>query len=392
MRIVIDIRLLGRGNASGIREYTYHIIEALFARAPEHEYILFYPGLKKSPLPTSWTGRPNVSVVSWRIPNKLLELGSYLFPRFMAIDARLKADLIFSPHINILVSLHTPRFLTIHDLSFIHYPDFFGLRERIWHSMQHVNQQVRQAERIITNSYFTETDIVETLRVPKEKISVVYPGIHKNFRKLDENDPAMNLFIKNNNIQYPFILALGTIEPRKNITAIIQAFNALKKKPEHRELRLIIVGNPGWLHRDTLKAAAVSEAKDHIIFWGKVKNEERIFLYNKAEALAYPSFFEGFGFPPLEAQACGCPVVTSDRSSFVEIIGASGITVNPWSVYDLTYALHSIMTDHDLRAKLIAKGLLNAKRFTWEKTAEELLSVFINAKNNLRHPSAVSRP
>ena len=160
----------------------------------------------------------------------------------------------------------------------------------------------------------------------------------------------------------------------------MRAFSALKADPNFKDLRLIIAGRPGWLYHDIIKEIRNSRTKEDIILWGRVENADRIFLYNLAEAFVYPSFFEGFGLPPLEAQACGCPVVVANRTSLPEIMGNSALLHDPWRLDELTQALGKILTDRSLRLKLVSAGYKNSQRFNWQKTTADILKLFHDEK------------
>ncbi len=364
MRILADVRLLSRGGVSGIEEYTRNIIRSLLAGDSSNSYRLFYSGLRKQPL--DLTG---AEVVDWRIPNKLLDVSARLF-NFPSIGERLGADLIFSPHFNLLASGRTPRVVTFHDLSFLHHPYFFSGKQRFWHWLQNVRKQTASAAKIIAVSDFTKSDLIGLLGVPEEKVEVVYSGLSPEFRVLDKKHIAE---------ARPFFLSLGTLEPRKNVPAIIRAFNLIKKDPVFSDWQLVIAGKQGWIHRSIDREAAASPFRSDIVFTGMVKPEERVLLYNLAKVFVYPSFFEGFGFPPLEAQASGCPVVASDRASLPEVLGKSALLVNPWKVEDLAGAMKEAALNASLREKLVAGGLKNAAGFTWENAAKKTIEVFNNA-------------
>ncbi len=383
MHIFIDVRLLGRGAQSGIEEYTFQAVDHLLHAGGEHRFTLFYSGVRKKPLPApwrsftgpkEWTRRTNVRVIDWRVPNRILDALAHLF-KWPDIPARVGADIVFSPHFNILAT-RVPRVITFHDLSFLRYPRFFSARQRLWHWMQRYRAQAAGAAAIVVNSQFSASDVHGLLGVPREKIHLIYPGINPLFKPIAPNDAQLAQFKDRHRIAFPYLLALGTIEPRKNIPLVVRAFTALKRDPRHASLRLIIAGRRGWLYGESERAIARSPARDHIIRWGAVDPDDRRLLYTGSSAFVYPSFFEGFGFPPLEAQACGAPVVVSDRTSLPEVVGASALRVSPWSVDELAGAIERILTDNRARDALIAAGYQNVKRFSWETNAQELLTLF----------------
>lgn len=375
MQILIDIRLLGPGGNSGIEEYTRQLLTHLFTIDTKNRYTLFYNGVIKAPLPGSLTKHPNVSVMDWRVPNRLLDLSMRVLRR-PRIDKGRAFDLTFSPHFTQLCAERTPRIITFHDLSFLHHPDFFSLRKSFWHWLQNVRREAHDAAHIIAVSEFTKHDLVRTLHVPEDKITVIASGVDPALRPLPENSAELKEFRARHNLHAPFLLSVGTLEPRKNIPAIIRAFNLLKRDKEFFDLRLVIAGREGWLYQNILTEAKRSPHQDHIIFWGKMSEDDKLYLYNLAEVFLYPSFFEGFGFPPLEAQACGTPVILGDRTSLPEIVNDSAIRVHPWNIDEIASNLKHVLKDPLLQNTLIAKGEKNVTRFSWEATAKKTLALF----------------
>ncbi len=373
MRILIDVRVLGRDRKAGIPIYIKELTSRLIAAA-DHQFELFYPGLRKQPLPADWLVRKNVSALDWPIPNKLFDLSSHLFAK-LAISSYTNAEIIFSPHLNILTKGKLARVLTVHDLSFLHYPQFFSRRQRIWHWLQYWQKQIQEADHVIAVSEYTKADLIQALQVPEKKITVVYSGISPTFQPLEPGDPRILKCQKKYMFRAPYILYLGAIEKRKNLQLLVAAFNTLRADPRFKAHQLVIAGAPGYGGHEVLAAARCSSAASAIHFLSRVTDEDRIFLYNGAEAFVYPSFFEGFGFPPLEAQACGVPVIASNRTSLPELLNDSALFVDPWKPAELASALTGVLSDAELRAKLIQKGRANSARFRWEKTVTETLAI-----------------
>ena len=363
MHILIDLRLLTKGGATGIEEYTTQLVGHLLTLDQKNKYTLFYNGLRKAPLPREWLERSNTSLVDRHIPNKLFDLlNRFNLPK---LDAIAKSDAIFSPHFNIISrDSEIPHVMTFHDLSFIHHPEFFPMRKKFWHWLQKYQDRAKRASRIIAVSEFTKWDLVECLNIKPEKIVTIYSGIQNELKPMPRKSQGR-----------PFMLYLGAIEPRKNVSAAIRAFNILKTSSKFRDWQFVIAGNFGWLYQDVLKESEQSPYRDDIRFIGKIHPSDRVFIYNLAELFIYPSFFEGFGFPPLEAQACGIPVVASDRTSLPEILGDSALLVNPWKIDDIVSAAQSIVFNPGERERLISAGFENVKRFNWVKTASKTLEV-----------------
>lgn len=359
MQLLIDARLLSQGEGTGVETYAKNIISRLLADPRGRTQTLFYNAWRTAPLPHNWREK-SARVVDWGMPNKLYDLWQ---PQ---IDRLIPADIIYSPHINRLRSKKAPRVMTIHDLSFVHYPQFFPLRYRLWHERQRVREQADEARAIIANSAYTKADIANTWGIAPEKIHAIHPGIDA-----PAYDPAKRPILspaKEAIMRRPYILCLSTLEPRKNIPLAISAFARLKKDPYFRDLALVMAGGKSW----RFEPIPCPDA----FYWGNASAEEKALLYTEAEAFLFPSFFEGFGFPPLEAQSYGCPVVASDRASLPEILGGSALYAGPWNAAGLADAAESILKSPAERDRLVAAGHENIKRFDWNRTPWALSDIF----------------
>ncbi len=393
MKIFIDIRALDARYASGVPPrqkywcggvpgYVRMLVENLLAEAPNEEFIFFANSfrrnLEKTDLPRQYRG----DWLNLGLPNRLLDLVNH-FLSIPKIDKIVSADVFYSPHFNLLsFERSSKHVLTIHDISFYHYPDFFSRRKQFWHWQQDWRKQMENAGRIITNSDYTSGDLVETLKLNPEKITRIYPGVNPFYKKLSKDDINLIRFRNEKELNKPFLLSVGTLEPRKNIVAAIRAFNFLKQSPAFKDIELIIVGPRGWLYDKILKEAESSPWQNKIRIWGRAAPEELLYLYNLASVFVYPSFFEGFGFPPLEAQACGLPVVASNRSSLPEALGKSAFLVDPWRVSELALAVESVLTNQKISETLKARGAENVSRFNWRDTAREVITLLRNHKSD----------
>lgn len=377
MRILVDVKLLGRGQTTGISGYTKEVVTALLEHTTD-EYRLFYNGFKLNPLAEEWLNNPRISVLNWHIPNKLFHLTTRLF-NWPNLNQQKDIDLIFSPHFHLLAKSTLPRVITFHDISFIHYPQFFSLKQRLWHWWQNYAKQADSAASIVSVSDYTKSDLVRFLKIPPEKITTIHSGIGSEFKKLDPHDPRLGEFRKNRSLERPFFLFLGTLEPRKNIPLLIKAFSLVKTDPRFKDYELVIAGRPGFKAHEVYKMAAESPFRSNIRFLDDVADTERVLLYNLARVFVFPSFFEGFGFPPLESQACGTPVVAASRTSLPEILGSSALYTSPWLANELSEQMMQAALTVSVREKLITTGLSNAKKFTWRQAALELSKVFKSA-------------
>lgn len=398
MRIGIDIRTLMDKHYSGVPEYTSNLVKEILRLDKKNEYKLFYnSGKDVSGRIPDFAGS-NVKIISTGYPNKIFNFVMQKTSRRPKIDQLLKVDLFFMPHINfVALSNKCKSVLTIHDLSFLpaspltsqggpassltskggRYPEFFSLRKNFWHKMINVKKLVRRFDKIIAVSENTKNDIVELCGVSPEKVKVIYSAVDMRFRKVDREHVRLPEVKEKYGLPDKFILYLGNLEPRKNIRGIIQAYSELRaKNKELKEVKLAIVGSRGWKSKNIFKAWQESRYKDDIKFLGYVPAVDKIYLYNLATLFVYPSFYEGFGFPPLEAMACGTPVVTSFASSLPEIVGDAAIMVDPYNIADIAGAMEQVLISRGLQNDLIKKGLEQARRFSWKKTAKEYLEVF----------------
>lgn len=360
LSIGIDIRVLARGTRTGIEEYVLNLLPCLLPLDRNIQYKLFYNAFHKVKLDYSWFKLPNVELKEFKFPNRVLDL--FRWPK---IDKFLgDIDIFFSPHfLPIALPKNCKRVITFHDLSFKHHPEFFSGSRKLWHWLTFPESQAKKTDKIITDSQSTKEDLVKIYGIEPEKIRVIYLGISENFKQVKSNKEKS-------------ILYFGTIEPRKNIAAVIKAFEVLKN--DFKDLKLTIAGAKGWLYKDIFKQ--VEKFRKDIIFTGVIDDKDKPRLYNSAGVFVYPSFFEGFGFPPLEAMACGVPTIVSNTSSLSEVVGNGAIMIDPYNVDELVLTIGNVLEDKDLRNDLITKGLKQAKKFDWNKTAKQILDIFYKLK------------
>lgn len=394
MKIGIDLRAIGQGKYSGVEEYTLNLLDALFAVDKKNNYLLFSSGQKISGRYMEFSQKskknnPNVGLYHCPVSNRILNTFFKLFS-WPKIDNMISgADIIFEPNINLLPSSRAKKTVTFHDLSFEKYGNFFSAKQTFWHNFVDPKKLANEADLIIAVSESTKNDLVEIYGIPFEKIKVIYSGIGRAARgeqKIACKDADLKNIRGKYDLPKKYMLYLGTLEPRKNIIGIIKAFEIFKKNFPKNEEKLVIAGSKGWLYEEIFRTAGKSLFKSDIIFSGFIDDKDKAILYNLSNLFVFPSFYEGFGFPPLEAMAQGVPVITSDCSSFPEVVGDAAIMVNPYSSTQLAEAMAEILFNNELREKLIKKGLLRAKKFSWEKCARETLEVFENMnKNSFKH-------
>lgn len=268
-----------------------------------------------------------------------------------------------------------PSVVTVYDLSFLLYPDRFKRAKRFYLSL-FTRLSARKARRIIAISESTKRDVVRLLGVPPDKVEVVYCGLDDAFRPLAEDQVAA--FRSERGLSERFILFVGTIEPRKNVTRLIEAFANLLTC-QLADLKLVIGGAKGWFYEDVFARAEELGLEGQVMFPGYIPASELPLWYNAAELFVYPSLYEGFGLPPLEAMACGTPVVTANTSSLPEVVGEAGLTVAPLDVEALAEAMRRVLNDATLRREMRERGLQRAQSFSWTKTARETVQVYRRA-------------
>jgi len=384
-RICVDVRCLMEGRRTGVEEYTQELLLHLFEIDKANEYVLFCSSWKKPVFDFSLFEKySNVTVKKIRLPNKLLNFSFWYFS-WPKIDKLVGgADMVFFPNIIFgAVSARAKTLMTIHDLSFERYPEYFSWKRRFWHLFVNSKKLCERADQIISVSQSSRQDVINSYGVDAQKVSLIYNAVSQDFRIINRNNAKLIKVKEKYQLPFKFILYLGTIEPRKNIIGIIRAYNQLQdfaQKTNNLELlkyKLVIAGSNGWLDAEIFSEIANSKFKEKIILPGFISNEDKAYVYNLATLFVYPSFFEGFGFPPLEAMACGVPVIVSNNSSLPEICGEAGILIDPDKSEEISQAMQQILMDKLLREKLITTGLKRAKQFSWEKTARETLKLFL---------------
>lgn len=389
MKIGVDVRVLMDKNYSGISVYTANLLSSILKQDQLNKYHLFYNSFKNRGGQFSLWKRENSFIKGAHYPNKIFNYLLQKIFNFPKIDSFLGGvDIFFSPHFNFLsVTPGVKLVITVHDLSFLRYPEFFSFRKNFWHNALRIKKLLVRADLIIAVSNNTKNDLVEILGLSPDKIVVVYSGNdyqtiaasnlntfpEKYSKPLDNN----NLLLKNNNIKSGFILFVGNIEPRKNILGLIKAYNLLRAvKPELSQHQLILAGSSGWRTRKIYRAWRKSPYVDDIKFLGYVSKDDKEVLYQQANVFVYPSFYEGFGFPPLEAMSFGVPVVSSNVSSLPEILGEAALLVDPFRSEEIAESLALMLGDNRLRDLFVQRGFKRAAEFSWEKTGVKYLELF----------------
>lgn len=403
MRIGIDIStLLNHGRDIGAGRYIFNLVKNLLtinppdlvnpadfnntlrqpvtfvltARYITDEHLPVIEELKKTN-----PGIHKLELKLFKTSRKKLDLWNRL--RFPPIElAGFKADLLHCPDFLIPPTTNKNIVLTIHDLAFIRFPRF-NFDWFVKKYTKEVTKNARTIKRILADSHSTKNDIVDFLGINPEKIDVVHLGAEDKFRKLDKKNGEQidlshrGILAKKYNINKKFILSVGTIEPRKNFDTLIRIFNRLKK--DGFDIQLVIAGRTGWKSEATYEEKEKSLFAKDIIFTGRLTDDELIQFYNMAELFVYPSIFEGFGLPVLEAMQCGLPVVASNTSSIPEIFSdplTRTFLAETNNESDFLEKIKQILSDSHLREELSEKSIINSRNFSWKLTAEKTFHVY----------------
>ena len=375
LRIAIDAHAVGTG-LGGNESYATNLIEALAAIDSVNEYTLYVTRLEA------------VRKFSQRWPNFLVRQTRPHTP-LIRIPLTLSAELRKNPVDVLHVQFTAPPFapcpvvVSIHDLSFEHLPETFKRRSRAQLRLT-VRRSARKAAHILALSEHARADIVATYGIAPERVTAIPLAAADRFRPVTD-ERELQRVRHTYEIAGDYILTVGSIQPRKNLGRLILAYARLRRDaPQGVHPRLVIVGRQAWVFGETLRAIRESGFADSIILTGYVPEADLPALYSGASCFVYPSFFEGFGLPPLEAMNCGVPVITGNRTSLVEVVGDAGILVDPLDPDAIASALLRVLNDRDLCDALRVKGLNRSRQFHWQETAKRTLEVYERAADNKR--------
>jgi glycosyltransferase involved in cell wall biosynthesis len=376
LKIGVDIRNLMSPTRTGVGEYTYELLNAVFKIDKENQYYLFYNSHSDVTKHTPLWPQGNIHYIATRWPNKLFNVSIKIlgWPKLDKLISRNgKLDYFFSPNLNFTsLSKDIKNILTIHDLSFKFFPQFFSAKQRLWHWAVNPKKQCEQANTVLTLSENTKRDLVDYYKIPAEKIKVSSGGISAIFNNAVFDKEKIR---QKYNLPNRFILCLGAVEPRKNIIGLIEAFEKTYSVLPNSYTLIIAGSGAGWKNKSIYARALASPLRDKIEFIGYVDAEDKPGLYSLAELFVYPSFYEGFGFPVLEAMAMSVPVITSNRSSLPEITDHTAFLVNPNRPAEIAEAITKILTDEKLREHFKKMGLEQIKKFSWDTAARQWLDL-----------------
>jgi len=380
LRIVLDAR---RVADFGIGTYIRNLVHSLARIDSANQYALVttvpdVPELKNLP--------PNFETVIYQNQNRtgLAQLEYSIFLR------GLHADLFHIPLNAVPVLMPKPYMVTIHDMSTLLFSNQSNYRSNL--RRYYLRRGLLRADRVMAVSISTRRDVENVLGIPPSRIRVVYNAPDPIFCQPGASpwsagnghpsgaSPEIQRVLDRYRIHYPFLLYVGRTNPQKNIPRLVEAFAVMRGEmqdhPEYRDLRLIIIGDEIARHPALRHAVIQSRVETSVRFLGFVPIETLRSFYQAASAFVFPSLYEGFGLPPLEAMACGTPVVCSNVSSLPEVVGDAAVVVNPENVFDIARGMKEVLLDDRLRVRLIARGIEHAREFSWERTARQVLQAY----------------
>lgn len=375
MRIAIDYTAAIRQGA-GIGNYVRYLVDALLAQDSKNQYILLTSGrpTQERPFPKA----ENVRARSIIIPDRYLNILWYrwrlpLHATYFTgqVDIYHGPDFVLPP-----LNGKIRKIVTVHDLAFLEHPEY-AVPQLVAFLNKVVPEAVGAADVVAAVSQATRQTLIEHLKTPPEKITIIPNGVRPHFRRI--TDPILLAATRHKfGLKHPLVLGVGTLEPRKNHPGLIKAFHKAQSAAgkNQRPAMLALAGGPGWLYEETQQLIAKLKLEKKVRFLGRVSELELITLYSMADVFAFPSFFEGFGVPPLEAMACGAPVITSNASSLPEVVGDAALLIDPHNTSELAKAMIRLLEDEQLREELRQKGYARAQLFTWPKSASKMLSVY----------------
>ena len=356
--------------AAGISRYIRNLIAHL-ARSEDVEKLTVFAGDRRAVAELGESERLRWSFSRWPTERASQRIAWEHLALPLAA-ARAGVEVLHSPAHVAPLTWRGRSVLTVHDLSFLLLPRIFGRANQLYLSAL-TRLSARRADAIIAVSENTRQDVIRLLGVSPQRVRVVHNGVEEVFRPLPPEQ--VEAFRRQRGLGEHVILFIGTLEPRKNIGRLVEAYARLRQAGLPHQL--VIGGARGWLFEEVFALVRRLGLEQHVSFPGFIPLEEEPLWYNAAEVFAYPSLYEGFGLPPLEAMACGVPVVSSKASSLPEVLGEAGVLVDPYNVDDLAAALERVLTDESLRGELSRRGLARAQQFGWAQAARLTAEVYL---------------
>lgn len=370
MHIGIDAHAIG-AQQGGNETYIRGLIRALAAIDDRNRYTIYLaePDAAAEWRETFVQNHPNFEVQLLPKPTPLVRV-----PVFLTYELRQHPVDVLHVQYTAPPFCPIPVVATIHDLAFEHLPETFTRRGSLQLKLT-VRRTAQKAARIATVSEYSRQDLLRTYKLPPEKVAVTYNGVEPHFTPQAQFNEVAEIK-QQFGIARDYLLAVGSLQPRKNLVRLIRAYAKLRTESESFSPQLVIVGRKLWLAEEIFAEVRRQRWAEDVILTGYVSDNDLPKLYRQATAFVYPSLFEGFGLPPVEAMACGTPVITSDVSSLPEVTGRAALLIDPKNQTSIESALLQIMRDQELRAEMRERGIEQAKKFTWQAAAEKTLQLY----------------
>ncbi len=369
MTIGIDGSRAFTQSKTGTENYSYQLLKNIASIDTQNHYLIY---IQKYQIPNTkykeWPGNFEFKVID--LPKLWTQAGLALRTFIDPIDV------LFVPS-HTLPLVRRPGLrtvITVHDLGAEYLPAMHQLKQVLYLRLM-TRYQLKTASRIIAVSEATKTDLVKRIRIAKSKIDVVHEGVDKSVFKKLSNDVLSNILNKHKLQKNKYFIFVGTIQRRKNLERIIKAFAEFAKNNERYQL--VLVGGKGWDSESIYVLPKELGVEQRVKFFGRISDEDLVGLYNGATALVYPSLFEGFGLPIIEAFSCSCPVITSNRSSMPEVAGKAAILVDPYNIEGIKDAMGQLASRDIFRSSLIKKGIIRSSNFDWKGAAMKTLKVIL---------------
>lgn len=366
---------------AGLSRYIYELLTRLPPLRPTARFTAF---TGNAPIPDDFSTAPNLHFAHSFFPTVRAPIRIAWEQTILPFaSAKLGFDVLFCPvNVRPLIS-PCPTAITVHDVVFLRYPQAFHPLKRLYLTAM-TSWSARHASHVIAVSESTRQDVINLLKVSPRRVTTIHNGVGAQFRPAPPEQKAA--FRQAKGIHGRAILYVGTLEPRKNLPTLIEAFSHIANDPEFGDVTLLIGGSKGWYYKEIFATAERLglTARGRVRWLGRVPDDELSLWYNIANVCAYPSLYEGFGLPPLEAMACGTPVIASDTSALPEVVGTAGILLEPTNVQTWANALSKVLSDNDFASNLSRAGLQQASRFSWERTAAETAAILDAVASNRR--------
>jgi glycosyltransferase involved in cell wall biosynthesis len=363
MLIAIDAHAIGR-HLTGNEVYVRSLLNAFSAEHGDREILAYVSGVE------ACASIPNHIRVRRVAANPFMRLG-------FDLPSRVRKDRPDVLHVQYTAPMgcSVPVVATVHDVSFLEHPEYFT-RDRAWQLRLTVGRTVRRAARILTGTENARNSILKVYpEIEEDKVLVVPLAAAPEFRPISREAAAATVR-ERYSIGGRFVLSVGDMQPRKNHIGLIRAFARMIKAHPQLTHKLVLVGKPTWFSPRVQEAARESGVEDRIQFVGFVSDSDLLQLYNACDCFVFPSFYEGFGFPALEAMACGRAVICSDASALPEVVDGAAILFDPYAIDEMVRAIADVLLDAELRGRMERLGIQRAAHFSWQKTAEKTLEAF----------------